>query len=132
MFSCQIKKMAISFTDVAKAMNVNPQFEYRYDIHLIQDLTRDIELLRAGQDVNYTPYSGSNLAFYLNLLYLKSNHYTQDFLQFVQHVVGLYWYQQTATEIIILLEVWVVKEMERSKLRLLEEQYENVIRAMFS
>ena len=126
------KNMAISFTDIAKAMNVNPRFEYRYDTHLVQDLTRDIELLRAGQDVTYTPYTGSNLAFYLNLLYLRSNHYTQDLLHLIQHVVGLHWYQQPATEIIILLEVWVVKEMERSRLRLLEEQYENVIRAMFS
>ena len=126
------KNMAISFTDIAKAMNVNPRFEYRYDTHLVQDLTRDIELLRAGQDVTYTPYTGSNLAFYLNLLYLRSNHYTQDLLHFIQHVVGLHWYQQPATEIIILLEVWVVKEMERSRLRLLEEQYENVIRAMIS
>jgi hypothetical protein len=127
--------MAISFSDVAKEMNVNPHFEYRYDIglqHLAIDLTRDIELLRAGQDVTYTPYSGSNLAFYLNMLYRRSNHYTQDLLQFIQHVIGLYWYQQPATEIIILLEVWVVKEMERTKLRLLEEQYEQVIReAMF-
>ena len=120
--------------DIAKEM-VNPQFEYRYDIglrYLVQDLTRDIELLRVGQDVTYIPYSGSNLAFYLNMLYRRSNHYTEDLLQFIQHVVGLYWYQKPATEIIILLEVWVVKEMERSRLRLLEEQYENVIRAMFS
>jgi hypothetical protein len=128
--------MAISFNDIAKEMNVNPQFEYRYTIglqHLARDLTRDIELLRGGQDVMYIPYSGSNLAFYLNMLYRKSNHYTQDLLHFIQHVVGLHWYQQSSAEIIILLEVWVVKEMERSRLRMLEEQYENVIRAaMFS
>ena len=117
--------------DIAKEM-VNPQFEYRYDIglrYLAQDLTRDIELLRVGQDVTYIPYSGSNLAFYLNMLYQRSNHYTKDLLHFIQHVVGLYWYQQPATEIIILLEVWVVKEMERTKLRMLEEQYEHEIRA---
>lgn len=128
--------MAISFNDIAKEMNVNPQFEYRYPIglqHLARDLTRDIELLRGGQHVMYIPYSGSNLAFYLNMLYRKSNHYTQDLLHFIQHVVGLHWYQQSSAEIIILLEVWVVKEMERSRLRMLEEQYENVIRAaMFS
>lgn len=128
--------MAISFNDIAKEMNVNPQFEYRYTIglqHLARDLTRDIELLRGGQDVMYIPYSGSNLAFYLNMLYRQSNHYTQDLLHFIQHVVGLHWYQQSSAEIIILLEVWVVKEMERSRLRMLEEQYENVIRAaMFS
>jgi hypothetical protein len=128
--------MAISFNDIAKEMNVNPQFEYRYTIglqHLARDLTRDIELLRGGQDVMYIPYSGSNLAFYLNMLYRRSNHYTQDLLHFIQHVVGLHWYQQSSAEIIILLEVWVVKEMERSRLRMLEEQYENVIRAaMFS
>jgi hypothetical protein len=128
--------MAISFNDIAKEMNVNPQFEYRYTIglqHLARDLTRDIELLRGGQGVTYIPYSGSNLAFYLNMLYRRSNHYTQDLLHFIQHVVGLHWYQQSSAEIIILLEVWVVKEMERSRLRMLEEQYENVIRAaMFS
>lgn len=127
--------MAISFSDVAKAMNLNPHFEYRYDIglqHLAVNLTRDIELLRGGQDVTYTPYSGSNLAFYLNMLHRRSNDYTRDLLQFIQHVVGLHWYQQPATEIIILLEVWVVKEMERTKLQLLEEQYEHAIReAMF-
>ena len=128
--------MAISFNDTAKELNVSPQFEYRYTIglqHLARDLTRDIELLRGGQDVMYIPYSGSNLAFYLNMLYRQSNHYTQDLLHFIQHVVGLHWYQQSSAEIIILLEVWVVKEMERSRLRMLEEQYENVIRAaMFS
>jgi len=127
--------MAISFTDVAKAMNVNTHFEYRYAIglqHLAIDLTRDIELLRGGNSVTYTPYTGSNLAFYLNMLYRQSTDYSRDLLHFIQHVMGLYWYQQTATEIIILLEVWVVKEMERSKLRMLEEQYEHEIReAMF-
>ena len=127
--------MEISFNDIAKAMNVNPRFEYRYAIglqHLTHDLTRDIELLREGNEVTYTPYSGSNLAFYLNMLYRQSTDYTRDLLQFIQHVIGLYWYQQSSTEIIILLEVWVVKEMERSKLRMLEEQYEDEIReAMF-
>jgi len=124
--------MAISFNDVAKSMIVNPNFEYRYGIglqHLAIDLTRDIELLRGGQDVIYTPYSGSNLAFYLNMLYCQSTDYSHDLLHFIQHVMGLYWYQQPATEIIILLEVWVVKEMERTKLRMLEEQYEHEIRA---
>ena len=120
-----------SFLDIAKSMIVNPRYRYMYDAgltYMIQDVSRDIESLRNGQEINYVPYTGSYLAFYLNLLYREGN-YTQELRNFIEYVVGPSWVDTTSVDIIVWLEVWVITEMERIKLRILESQYENEIRA---
>jgi hypothetical protein len=119
------------FIDLAAELNGQPQFIYPYNIglqYMVTCLSPQIELLRLGQDVVYSTYEGSILAFYLNSLYRQSTHYSTDLLHFIQIAVGLYWYQKTATDIIILLEVWVITEMERAKIRMMEKQYEKEIR----
>ena len=120
-----------SYTDLTKGLLGNLTFTYRYDVgfHYFEPrFSQDIETIRNGQDIVYTPYAGTNLAFYLNLLYRQSaTQFTLNFTRFVEMFVPT-WRDLSSIEIMIQLEVWVITETERHKLRILESQYENAIR----
>ena len=121
----------VSFSDVAKGLLAEPTFVYNYDaglLYLEEHVSRDLTNIRDGGQIVYTPYTGSNLAFYLNLLYRQSTTlFTRNFTEFIEMVIPT-WRDKSSRDIIIQLEVWVITEMERIKLRKLEFQYESVIR----
>jgi len=118
------------FTDIAKAL-VNPTFTYMYDLgmhHICNQLSPQFIILSDGGELEYTPYAGTNLAFYLNRLYRQSpGNFTENFKEFLNMVCRT-WREMSDMEITIQLEIWVITEMERNKLRILESQYERVIR----
>ncbi len=118
------------FLDIAKSL-VNPTFTYPYDMgmhHTNFQLSTQYLILRDGGQLEYTPYAGTNLAFFLNVLYRQSpSNFTANITQFIDMVLPT-WREKTSMEITIQLELWVITEMGRANLRMLESQYENAIR----
>jgi hypothetical protein len=120
-----------SFSDIAKAL-VNPSYyTHPYDIGL-QYLNLHIEphyqILRDGGEIVYLPYAGTPLGFFLNILYRQSpENFTTNFKDFVS-IAYPSWHDKPSTEITIQLELWVITETERARLRMIEAQYEQAIR----